>query len=181
MKFKKEPESPNQEGVFQNESLIDLSSKRLQNLMMNSDPTSMLKVREEALNYKIKKETSKIQKLLSSQKISPRTGDYKQLELEKWVDQERRDIDNTKKIYEENKKRTEEILKETMGIDKAFENLEITHETLKKLFNEKVTTPREGLSFRSGFNSSRRLYELSQINKQINDEGKWVEGSWVFR
>ena len=38
-----------------------------------------------------------------------------------------------------------------------------------KIFAEKVTTPREGLSFRSGFNSSRRLYELSHINKQLND------------
>ena len=49
-------------------------------------------------------EKSKIQKLLSSQKISPRTGTIKDEELEKWVDQERRDIDRTKKIYEENMK-----------------------------------------------------------------------------
>lgn len=37
------------------------------------------------------------------------------------------------------------------------------------MFTDKITTPREGLSFRSGFNSSRRQYELSQVNKHFND------------
>lgn len=44
----------------------------------------------------------------------------------------------------------------------------LTQEALKKIISEKIATPREGQSFRSGFNSSRRLYELSQINKQIS-------------
>jgi hypothetical protein len=149
---------------------LDLSKQHLKDIMINSDVSSMIKVREEAINYKIMKEKNKIQKLLSSQKISPRTGNFQELELEKWVTKERLDIDKTKQIYEENKQKTEEIIKETMGIDNVFANFEMTHETLKKLFNDKMTTPREGLSFRSGFNSSRRLYELSQINKQIADE-----------
>lgn len=150
--------------------MLDLSKQHLRDIMANSDVSSMIKVREEAINYKIMKEKKKIQKLLSSQKISPRTGTFKELELEKWITNERLDIDKTKKIYEENKQKTEEIIKETMGVDNVFANFEMTHETLKKLFYDKVTTPRDGLSFRSGFNSSRRLYELSQINKQIADE-----------
>lgn len=156
-------------GIFNSEPLLDLSAKHLQNLILNNDLSSMLKVREEALNYKIKKEKNKIQKLLSSQKISPRTGSSKELELEKWIDKEREEIDKTKQMYEENKRKTEEIIKETMGIDDLFNNFSLTQDVLKKLFAEKVITPREGMSFRSGFNSSRRLYELSQINKQINE------------
>lgn len=60
-------------GIFNNEPMLDLSAKRIQNLILANDLSSMIKVREEALNYKIKKEKSHIQKLLSSQKISPRT------------------------------------------------------------------------------------------------------------
>lgn len=136
--------------------------------MMTSDLSSMLKVREEALNYKIKKEKKKIQKLLSNHKISPRTSNFREIELERWVDKEREDIDKAKQFFEESKRKTEEIIKETMGVEGIFSNYEVTQEALKRLFAEKVTTPREGLSFRSGFNSSRRIYELSQINKQIN-------------
>ena len=91
----------------------------------------MIKVREEALNFKIKKEKSHIQKLLSSQKISPRTCNHRELELEKWVDQERQDIDKTRQIYEENKRKTEEIIKETTGIDDIFANYNLTQESLK--------------------------------------------------
>lgn len=155
-------------GIFNQEPMLDLSTKRMRDLVMTADISSMLKVREEALNYKIKKEKHKIQKLLSSQKISPRTSDFKEHELERWVDMERQDIDKTKQIYEENKKKTEDIIKETMGVDHIFSNYEITQETLKKLFTDKVTTPREGLSFRSGFNSSRRLYELGNMNKHMS-------------
>ncbi len=80
------------------------------------------------------------------------------------------DIDKTKEVYEENRKRTEEILKETVGFENSFSNFNITHENLKKLFNDKVITPREGKSQRSAFSDSRRMYELSQVNKQINEE-----------
>lgn len=155
-------------GVFQNDGMLDLSTKRVREMIVAADLSSMIKIREEALNYKVKKEKSKIQKMLSSQKISPRTGGAKELELEKWVDQQRKEIDQTKQLYEENKKKTQEIIKETMGIDNVFSNYEVTQETLKKLFAEKITTPREGLSFRSGFNSSRRLYEVSNANKQMS-------------
>ena len=111
--------------------MLDLSAKRIQNLILTNDLSSMIKVREEALNFKIKKEKTHIQKLLSSQKISPRTWNYKEIELEKWVDQERREINNTRQIYEENKRKTEEIIKETTGIDDIFTNFNLTQESLK--------------------------------------------------
>lgn len=101
---KKDSHLNNSEGLFAHESMLDLSTKRMQQLILSSDLPSMLKVREEGVSHKYKKERSKIQKLLSSQKISPRTGNFQELELEKWVDQELRDIDRTKKIYEENRK-----------------------------------------------------------------------------
>ena len=130
----------------------------------------MIKVREDALNYKYKKEKKNILNLHSSQKISPRTKNNKEYELEKWVTKERLDIDKTKQIYEENMIKTGEILKETMGIDNAFTNFSNTQSQMHKLLNDKVNTPREGLSHRSGFSNSRRTYELSKINKELNDK-----------
>lgn len=52
-------------------------------------------------------------------------------------------------------------------IEEIISDTQITQDQLKRIFSEKVITPRDGHSMRSGFNSSRRLYELSQINKQL--------------
>ena len=156
-----------QDGIFSQESMLDLSTKRLQQLILNSDLPSMLKVREEGIHFKYKKEMTKIQKLMSSHKISPRTGNIRELELEKWVDEERKDIDRTKKIYEENKKITEENKKK---IEEIISDTQLTQDQLKKIIADKVTTPRDGQSYRSGFNSSRRLYELGNTNKQVSED-----------
>jgi hypothetical protein len=170
---KKEIGAPH-DGIFSQESMLDLSAKRLQQLILSSDLPSMLKVREEGLNFKYTKEKKKIKKLLSSQKISPRTGNIREMELEKWVDQERKDIDRTKLIYEENRKITEENKKK---IEEIISDTQLTQDQLKKIISDKVNTPRDNHSYRSGFNSSRRLYELSQINKQISSEN--IEGDEV--
>ena len=161
-------------GIFNQEPLLDLSTKRIQNLMMTTDLTSMLKAIREAISSKVQlqdKEGSN-SKVSKDRRISPRACDLKDLELEKWVEKSDDGPDNSKRIYEENKKKTEEIMKETMGIENLISKYELTQDALKKIFSEKITTPREGLSFRSGFNSSRRLYERSQTKKNVDDESE---------
>jgi hypothetical protein len=138
--------------IFDNESHLDLSSKRLKKLILTSDFSSLINLREEALKYREDREKDRINKLLSTQKISPRTGQAKATKLEKWVTKEKEEIRKTKHIIEEAKKKTEDVVKET----------QVNGQFLKQILSDKVTTPRGGASVRSGMNSSRRRYELKQ-------------------
>ena len=143
--------------IFDKESHLDLSSKRLKKLILTSDFSSLINLREEALRFKENRERSKISKLLKTAKISPRTGKNKEYELEKWITKEKAEISRTKKIIEDTRKKTEDVLKEA----------QINAEFMKQILNDKVLTPREGMSMRSGMNSSRRQYEQRQRDEEI--------------
>lgn len=138
--------------IFDNESHLDLSSKRLKKLILTSDFSSLINLREEALKYREDREKDKINKLISTQKLSPRSGQARATKLEKWVTKEKEEIRKTKKIIEEAKKKTEDVVKET----------QVNAQFLKQILTDKVTTPRGGVSMRSSLNSSRRQYELKQ-------------------
>lgn len=146
--------------IFDHDSHMDLSSKRLKKLILTSDFSSLLNLREEALKYKETKERNKISKMLKNSKISPRTSKNKEFELEKWITNEKAEIKKTKKIIEEARKRTEDVLKEA----------QINTDFMKQILTDKVMTPREGVSVRSSLNSSRRQYEQKQ--KEVYDDSK---------
>lgn len=146
--------------AFDQESHLDLSSKRLKKLILTSDFSSLLNLREEALKFREDREKSKINKLLHTQKISPRTGKARTLKLEKWISKEKAEITKQKKIIEEARKKTEDVLKEA-HINGTF---------LKQIISEKVMTPREGMSVRSGLNSSRRNFEHNKAFVWDSDE-----------
>jgi hypothetical protein len=151
--------------IFDQDTHLDLSSKRLKKLILTSDFSSLINLREEALKYKETKERSKINKLLNTAKISPRTCEHKQYELEKWITNEKAEIKKTKKIIEEARRKTEDVLKEA----------QINSEFMKQIFAEKIMTPREGISVRSGMNSSRRQYELKHKDEDIENKTESVK------
>ena len=147
--------------IFDQESHLDLSSKRLKKLILTSDFSSLLNLREEALKYREDKERDKINKLLKTSKISPRSGKNRTIELERWIIKEKEEISKTKHIIEEARKKTEDVLKEA----------QINADFFKQILSEKVMTPREGISVRSGLNSSRKQYELMQKYNKSEHEG----------
>lgn len=147
--------------IFDQESHLDLSSKRLKKLILTSDFSSLLNLREEALKFREDKERDKINKLIKNSKISPRTGKNRTIELEKWITKEKEEICKTKKIIDEARKKTEDVIKEA----------QINADFLKQILSEKVMTPREGMSVRSGLNSSRKQYELMQKYNKSEHEG----------
>ena len=153
--------------IFDQESHLDLSSKRLKKLILTSDFSSLLNLREEALKYREDKERDRINKLIKNSKISPRSGKNRTMELEKWVTKEKEEISKTKKIIEDAyKKKTEDVVKDT----------QINADYLKQILSDKVMTPREGMSVRSGMNSSRKQYELMQrINKSEHDGSDYCD------
>jgi hypothetical protein len=144
--------------IFDQESHLDLSSKRMKKLIMTSDFSSLLNLREEAIKNKADKEKAKLDNLITAKKISPRTGKFKALKLEKWITKEKEEIKKTKKIIEEARRKTEDVIKQT----------QTNGEYLKHILSEKVATPRDGLSIRSKMNSARRKYE--QNNRDFSDQ-----------
>ena len=82
--------------IFDHESHLDLSTKRLKKLILTSDFSSLLNLREEALKDRADKEKEKLNNLIKSHKISPRTGEAKALKLEKWITKEKEEIKKTK-------------------------------------------------------------------------------------
>lgn len=145
------------EDPFDQDSHLDLSSKRIKKLILTSDFSSLIHLREEVINSKVVKEKDKIKLLLNSDKISPRTGKERSLKLEKWVIKEKDEINQTKNLLN-NLNKTENIINET----------QVNGDVLKQIINIKVTTPRESVSVRSGLNSERKRYEQQQ--KLINSE-----------
>jgi len=71
---------------------------------LTSDFSSLLHLREEVINSKADQEKDEIKNLINTEKISPRTGKERTLNLEKWVIKEKNEIKQTKIIIEEAKK-----------------------------------------------------------------------------
>jgi hypothetical protein len=159
-KKKKSINTLSHEELFDKDSHLDLSSKRIKKLILTSDFSSLLNIREEVINQKADKEKNEIDHLLNTQMISPRTGNARTLKLEIWISKEKEDIKRTKQIIAEAKKKTEDIIKEA----------EINSDMFKQMMSDKVATPREGLSVRSGMNSERRRYEKMQKHTYSDHE-----------
>lgn len=66
----------------------------------------MIRLREEAIHYKEKTENKYMERMFKQHKLSPRTYDKKRHELETWVTKERDEIHKTKKVFEEQWKKT---------------------------------------------------------------------------
>jgi hypothetical protein len=62
-----------------------MSRKKLIDLMQNNEYQQMIKIREDWLEFKEKKEKRAISKLLQNNELTPRTYVVKNEKIEKWV------------------------------------------------------------------------------------------------
>ena len=60
----------------------------------------LIKVREQALNYRHKTQMSLMEKMYENKTVSQKTYQSKKMELEKWVSKERENLRKTKKEIE---------------------------------------------------------------------------------
>lgn len=65
-------------------------------MMESKDFGVLLQLREKAIKYREKTEKKIINKMLQSQKYSPRMLQERKIQLEKWVTKEKEEILNTK-------------------------------------------------------------------------------------
>lgn len=61
----------------------------------------MLRMREDAIQYREKMEQKYISKMYKNKQLSPRTYNQKRRDLETWVTKEKDEVKKTKKVFEE--------------------------------------------------------------------------------
>ena len=66
----------------------------------------MLKMREEAIKYRELEEQKFLKKMVKNNQMSPRTYDIKRKELETWVTKEHEEVKKTRRVFEEQWKKT---------------------------------------------------------------------------
>ena len=79
-----------------NSSFQKFSLLQFNNMMESKDFGVLLQLREKAIKYREKTEKRIINKMLQSQKYSPRMLQERKIQLEKWVTKEKEEILNTK-------------------------------------------------------------------------------------
>ena len=73
----------------------------------------MLKMREDNIHYRQQTEQKYLNKLFKNKEVSPRTYERKNKELEIWVNAEKEEVKKTKKKFEEEWKKTKDIIEMT--------------------------------------------------------------------
>ena len=76
---------------------------------MNNYP-ELIKMREQAIQYREKKEKEFLKKMLKTNQMSPRTYEQKRKDLEIWVVKEKEEVKKTKKVFEEQYQKTAQII-----------------------------------------------------------------------
>ena len=87
--------------------------QKLNQIEHNNEFANLISVREKALEYRQKKETKFMRKLYNKKQLSPRTYDMKKEQLEKWVKVEQEEIKKTKIAFNEEWKKTVQMIEDT--------------------------------------------------------------------
>ena len=82
-------------------------------IQKNNEFANLIGMREKALEYRKKKETKFIRKLYKNKQLSPRTYDNKKAQLDKWVLVEQEEIKKTKIAFDEEWKKTVQMIEDT--------------------------------------------------------------------
>ena len=96
-----------------NSSFQKFSLLQFNNMMKSKDFGVLLQLREKAVKYRAKTERKIINKMIESQKYSPRMLQRQKLELDKWVNHENEEIKKTKNQMLEKWYQTKAMIEET--------------------------------------------------------------------
>jgi len=108
------PNSSISSQFFQNNtSFQQFSLLQFNNMIESKDFGVLLQLHEKAVKYREKTERKLINKMMESQKFSPRLLNRHKLELERWVTKEKDDIRKTKNHLLEKWNKTKEMVEET--------------------------------------------------------------------
>ena len=105
------------EDIFQQESFKEFTSKKFKELMNKNNMEQLIKMREEALDYRHKTQMKIISNMLKNDRVSPRTFKTKKDQLEKWVTKEKEDIKQTRREIEKGWLKTADTIQRVILYD----------------------------------------------------------------
>ena len=131
----------------------------------------LIKVREEAIQYRQIQEQNFLAQEFSQNKFSPRTYKIKQRELETWVTKEREEVKKTKKVFEQEWEKTAKIINSTSKDTQQVKQILSSARSSNKLRLDDSSHPMVS-SARTGLNSIRID---SQRKSQRVEESKLID------
>eukprot|EP01017_Pseudomicrothorax_dubius_P023428 TRINITY_DN25033_c0_g1_i1.p1 TRINITY_DN25033_c0_g1~~TRINITY_DN25033_c0_g1_i1.p1 ORF type:complete len:373 (+),score=83.94 TRINITY_DN25033_c0_g1_i1:133-1251(+) len=99
--------------IFENEPFKEFTTRKVREMASKDNLHSLLKMREKALEIRHQTQVEYMKQMLENKRVSPRTFQIRQHELEKWVTKEREDIRNTRREYEKSLFRFADAVKRT--------------------------------------------------------------------
>jgi len=82
-------------------------------MMNNQDMKNLIKMREEALDCRQKAEEEILEKMFNKEKLSPKSYNVKKIQLEKWVEREKLEINMYRRDIQKGFCSTNETIKRT--------------------------------------------------------------------
>jgi len=86
--------------IFERNPFKEFTTKKFKEFMQEGNMDKIIEMREKALEIRHKAHMDNMKKMLENKRVSPRTFQAKQIELEKWVNKEREILQKSKKDME---------------------------------------------------------------------------------
>ena len=160
------------QNIFDRNDFENFSFKKFKELLHEDNMSKILRVREQMLKFKEKKEKKIINKRLKRNEYSPKTYFRKRMELEKWISKEKEEIKKSKQQFVENWKKTAQLINEAHNNNLLTKKLVLNH---KVSFMSETMSARSLLfdSIESKQNTEREIFNeddqlLIQFNKKEN-------------
>jgi len=100
--------------LFGRDPFQEFANKRFKELMSQDSMQQLIQMREQALEVRHKAHIETINKMFENRKFSPRTFQNKKIELEKWVNKERDNIQKSRKDIEKGWTSTQDSIKKVL-------------------------------------------------------------------
>lgn len=105
--------SQSSNSMFDRKAFQQYSNKKLNAIMQNSEHSKLIKFREEILKFKEKSERKRVRKLFKQKEYSPRTYKAKNQQIDKWVQIQKQEIEQTKTNFQEEWDKTIQMIEDT--------------------------------------------------------------------
>jgi len=102
--------------IFKSDPFKEFAQKKFKELMDKESMEKIIQMREKALEIRHKTQMETINQMFTTNKYSPKTFQNKKVDLEKWVERERANIQTSKKDIEKGWFSTQEFIKRVIKI-----------------------------------------------------------------
>lgn len=86
--------------IFERDPFKDFTQRKFKELLRKDNMENLIKMREQALDFRHKNQIEKLNRMLQNKRVSPRSFQSKRSALESWITSEKEQIKLSKKALE---------------------------------------------------------------------------------